>query len=45
MQRVTVAGSIPVGVDGRPSEAKEGDATYYSPVVVHALLDQSAVAG
>lgn len=32
VQRVTVAGSIPVGVDGRPSVAKVGDASYYSPV-------------
>lgn len=30
VQRVTIAGSIPVGIDGRPSIAKVGDASYYS---------------
>ena len=32
VQRVTVAGAIPVGVDGRPSVALKGDASEYSPV-------------
>lgn len=32
VHRVTVAGEVPVGVDGRPSIAKVGDASYYSPV-------------
>jgi len=29
MQRVTIAGAVPVGVDGRPSRALEGDAADY----------------
>lgn len=32
MHRVTVAGSIPQGIDGRRSVALLGDASYYSPV-------------
>jgi alpha-ketoglutarate-dependent taurine dioxygenase len=32
MQRVTVAGSIPIGIDGRASVALVGDASFYSPV-------------
>jgi taurine dioxygenase len=32
VQRVTVAGAIPVGVDGRPSQALVGDAEPYSTV-------------
>ncbi|GLW12844.1 hypothetical protein Misp01_79720 [Microtetraspora sp. NBRC 13810] len=31
LHRVTVAGDIPVGVDGRPSTVLRGDATAYSP--------------
>jgi hypothetical protein len=32
LNRVTVAGDIPVGVDGRPSESLEGDASHYTSV-------------
>jgi alpha-ketoglutarate-dependent sulfate ester dioxygenase len=32
MHRVTVAGSIPQGIDGRRSVARVGDASYDSPV-------------
>ena len=32
VQRVTVAGSIPVGIDGRPSRSLKGDADAFSPV-------------
>ncbi|MEW9556064.1 TauD/TfdA dioxygenase family protein [Nonomuraea sp. NPDC050783] len=32
LHRVTIAGDVPVGVDGRPSEALSGDAEAYSPV-------------
>ncbi|HET6291060.1 MAG TPA: TauD/TfdA family dioxygenase [Amycolatopsis sp.] len=32
LNRVTVAGDVPVGVDGVPSESLEGDASHYSPV-------------
>ncbi|MFC4059226.1 TauD/TfdA dioxygenase family protein [Planomonospora corallina] len=32
LHRVTVAGDVPVGVDGRPSTVLTGDATAYSPV-------------
>jgi taurine dioxygenase len=32
VQRVTVAGAIPVGIDGRPSRALTGDATPYSVI-------------
>jgi hypothetical protein len=32
VQRVTVAGSIPVGLDGRVSRALVGDAEFYSTV-------------
>ena len=32
LNRVTVAGEIPVGVDGRPSERLVGDASHYSGV-------------
>jgi taurine dioxygenase len=32
LHRVTVAGDVPVGVDGRRSYSIEGDATHYSPV-------------
>ncbi|GAA3159107.1 TauD/TfdA family dioxygenase [Planomonospora alba] len=32
LHRVTVAGDVPVGVDGRPSTVLAGDATAYSPV-------------
>jgi taurine dioxygenase len=31
-QRVTVAGGIPIGIDGRPSIALVGDASFYSAV-------------
>jgi taurine dioxygenase len=30
---VTVAGDVPVGVDGQRSYVLEGDATHYSPAV------------
>jgi taurine dioxygenase len=33
LHRVTVAGDIPVGVDGRPSHTIKGDASHYTPVV------------
>ncbi|MET7473752.1 TauD/TfdA family dioxygenase [Streptomyces sp. NPDC005648] len=33
LNRVTVAGEIPVGVDGRPSERLLGDASHYSDVL------------
>ncbi|WP_410583393.1 TauD/TfdA dioxygenase family protein [Amycolatopsis sp. lyj-108] len=32
LNRVTVAGDVPVGIDGVPSESLEGDASHYSPV-------------
>jgi alpha-ketoglutarate-dependent taurine dioxygenase len=32
LNRVTVAGDVPVGLDGRPSESLEGDASHYTPV-------------
>ena len=32
MQRLTIAGGIPVGVDGRPSRALVGDASSFSPI-------------
>ncbi|WP_449066149.1 TauD/TfdA dioxygenase family protein [Planomonospora algeriensis] len=32
LHRVTVAGDVPVGVDGRPSTVLAGDAAAYSPV-------------
>ncbi|GGL00791.1 hypothetical protein Ppa06_69270 [Planomonospora parontospora subsp. parontospora] len=32
LHRVTVAGDVPVGVDGRPSTVLTGDAAAYSPV-------------
>jgi len=31
LNRVTVAGDIPVGVDGQPSYSIQGDASRYSP--------------
>jgi taurine dioxygenase len=34
LNRVTVAGDIPVGVDGKQSYSVEGDASHYSPVAV-----------
>ena len=42
LNRVTVAGDIPVGVDGRPSAAIKGDSSSYSETVV---LDEPASAG
>lgn len=33
VHRVTVAGDIPVGLDGRPSVVRAGDASAYSPIV------------
>ncbi|MFC9354000.1 TauD/TfdA dioxygenase family protein [Arthrobacter sp. NPDC057013] len=42
LNRVTVAGDIPVGVDGRSSTAIKGDSSTYSETVV---LDASASAG
>ncbi len=32
LTRITLAGGIPVGVDGRPSTVVSGDAQYYSAV-------------
>ncbi|MCG5214153.1 TauD/TfdA dioxygenase family protein [Streptosporangium sp. KLBMP 9127] len=32
LHRVTIAGDLPVGVDGRPSTALAGDAAAYSPI-------------
>ena len=32
LNRVTAAGEVPVGVDGRPSHSIEGDASHYTPV-------------
>ncbi len=32
LNRVTVAGDIPVGLDGRPSYSVKGDASHYTPV-------------
>ena len=32
VKRVTVAGAVPVGIDGRRSEALQGEASRYSPV-------------
>ena len=32
LRRVTVAGDIPVGIDGSPSYSVKGDASHYSPV-------------
>jgi alpha-ketoglutarate-dependent sulfate ester dioxygenase len=32
VKRVTVAGSVPVGIDGRPSVALRGDASAYSVI-------------
>jgi len=33
LNRVTVAGDIPVGIDGKPSYSLSGDASHYTPVV------------
>jgi alpha-ketoglutarate-dependent taurine dioxygenase len=32
LNRVTVAGDVPVGLDGRPSYSVKGDASHYTPV-------------
>ena len=32
VKRVTVAGAVPVGIDGRPSVALRGDASAYSVI-------------
>ena len=32
LNRVTVAGDVPAGIDGRPSESLEGDASHYTSV-------------
>jgi len=32
LNRVTVAGDVPVGIDGRPSYSVKGDASHYTPV-------------
>ena len=32
LHRVTVAGDVPVGVDGKPSYSIEGDASHYTSV-------------
>ncbi|HEY6798976.1 MAG TPA: TauD/TfdA family dioxygenase [Kineosporiaceae bacterium] len=36
LHRVTVAGDIPVSVDGVASTARTGDASHYSPIAVPA---------
>jgi taurine dioxygenase len=33
LNRVTVAGDVPVGIDGTPSHSIEGDASHYTPLV------------
>lgn len=37
LNRVTIAGDIPVGVDGKPSQSIQGDSSTYSPTVVAPL--------
>ena len=32
LNRVTVAGDVPVGIDGRQSYSVKGDASHYTPV-------------
>ena len=32
LNRVTVAGDVPVGIDGRRSDSLEGDASHYTSV-------------
>lgn len=32
LQRVTVAGDVPIGVDGQPSQSLIGDASHYTPI-------------
>jgi hypothetical protein len=32
LHRITLAGDIPVGVDGEASVARKGDASFYSPL-------------
>jgi len=32
LNRVTVAGDIPVGIDGSPSYSVKGDASHYTPL-------------
>ena len=34
LNRVTVAGDVPAGIDGRPSYSVKGDASHYTPVAV-----------
>jgi taurine dioxygenase len=36
LHRVTVAGDVPVGLDGKPSTSLQGDASHYTPVAVTA---------
>jgi taurine dioxygenase len=36
LHRVTVAGDVPAGVDGRPSYSVRGDASHYTPVAAAA---------
>jgi alpha-ketoglutarate-dependent taurine dioxygenase len=38
LHRVTLAGEVPVGLDGRRSVVRKGDATSYSPVVEPAAV-------
>ena len=33
LHRITLAGDVPVSVDGAPSTPRKGDASHYSPVV------------
>jgi alpha-ketoglutarate-dependent sulfate ester dioxygenase len=42
LNRVTVAGDIPVGIDGQRSYSVEGDASHYTPVVTGQPLPQSS---
>jgi taurine dioxygenase len=34
LNRVTVAGDVPTGIDGRPSYSVKGDASHYTPVAI-----------
>ena len=36
LNRVTVAGDVPVGIDGTPSYSIAGDASHYSPLTTAA---------
>jgi taurine dioxygenase len=40
LHRVTVAGDVPAGVDGRPSYSVRGDASHYTPVAAAASAER-----